>query len=171
VGKPEGKKKNCFGNLSADLTIILKAVKKYAERPNSVTCNLFSHGTNETAPNYMQHIPSWEAKNSWPSHVPTFYWTGNFAAVFVRGDHLSLSWQKSIQTTTSQYISLRHVLILSSNQNLNFQSGRSPSYFSIKTLHAFNVYNVCATRLIFFITIMYYTSCRPLQERNNLKKC
>jgi hypothetical protein len=53
-------------------------------------------------------------------NFPAFYRTRRFIFVFTRTLHWSLSWAKSIQSITSHPISLRYVLILSTNHVLVF---------------------------------------------------
>jgi hypothetical protein len=48
-------------------------------------------------------------------NLPKFYRTRNFITIFIRALHWSLSWARSIQSITRHPISLRPVLILSTN--------------------------------------------------------
>jgi hypothetical protein len=82
------------------------------------------------------------------NEVSTVCETERLITVVVRDDHLSLSWETLIQLMTSQYISLRYVLILSSNLSLGLSKCLSLSDFSIKTLLAFLFSKICSTCLI-----------------------
>jgi len=72
---------------------------------------------------------------------PAFYGTRRFITVFTRSPHWSLFWAQSVQSTTSHSISLRFVLILSSNLRLVSSFWSLPFRFSaqnfIRISHVF----------------------------------
>jgi len=81
----------------------------------------------------MEQSPSWETKSlslSWK--FSTFYETHSFITVFTRTCHSSLSWVTWIQSTPSDPVSLRSILMLSLHlcQEL-------PSDFLTKILYIF----------------------------------
>jgi hypothetical protein len=56
-------------------------------------------------------------------NLPAFYGTRRFSTVFTGALHRSLSWAISIQSIPSQSITLRSILILSTNLRLDLHSG------------------------------------------------
>jgi hypothetical protein len=66
-----------------------------------------------------------------------FYGTRNFITVFTRALHESLFWVRWIQTTPTHPISLRSILILSTQLRLGLPSGLFPSGFPTNILYAF----------------------------------
>jgi hypothetical protein len=64
--------------------------------------------------NYMKQSPSWEAKShSASQEILQFYGTLRFITAFTTARYWSLSWVRWIQSTPSNFISLRSILILS----------------------------------------------------------
>jgi len=74
--------------------------------------------------NSMQKSTSWEANSH--SKPPRF--TRSLITVFIWSRHWSLSWTRCIQSTTSNLISLRSILI-STHQRLGLPSGLFASGF------------------------------------------
>jgi hypothetical protein len=70
----------------------------------------------------MEHSPSWEAKFYLAIHKsPHFYATRRFITMFKRARHWSLSWVKCIHFTLSVTISLKSILILSSQLRIDLR--------------------------------------------------
>jgi hypothetical protein len=70
-------------------------------------------------------------------NFPTFNGTWRFITVFTKALHWSLFWARSIQSVTPHPISLRSILILSTDLSLGFPSGLFRSGFPIKILYTF----------------------------------
>jgi hypothetical protein len=70
---------------------------------------------------------------------PVFNGTWRFITVFTTTRHWSLSWARCIQSTPSQPISLRPILILSSRLLLGLPTGFFLSGFPTNILYAFLV--------------------------------
>jgi hypothetical protein len=68
---------------------------------------------------------------------PTFYGIRRLITVFNRSLHWSLSWARSIQSIPSHRISLRYILILSTNLRLGLHSGLFYSDFPTNIVYAF----------------------------------
>ena len=66
---------------------------------------------------------------------PTFSGTRQFITAFTSARHLSLSWASSIQSITSNPISWRSIVLLSSHLRLGIPSCLFPSGFPTKILH------------------------------------
>ena len=75
---------------------------------------------------------------------PAFFVTRRFIITFTKARHPSLSWANSIQSIPPHPTSWRSILILSSNLNLDLQSGLFPSVFPPKPF--IQLYSpICAT--------------------------
>jgi hypothetical protein len=68
---------------------------------------------------------------------PAFYGTRRSNTEFTRALHLSLSWARPIQSTSSNPTSTRSILILSNQLHLGLPSGLLPSGFPTNNLYAF----------------------------------
>ena len=66
---------------------------------------------------------------------PAFYGTRRFVTAFTSAHHLSLSWDRSIQSIPPHLTYCRSILILSSHLRLVLPSGLFPSGFPTKTLY------------------------------------
>jgi hypothetical protein len=65
-----------------------------------------------------------------------FYGTRRFITVYTRALHYSKSWARSIQSITSDFISQRSILILSTHIRLVLPNGLFPSRFLTNILNA-----------------------------------
>jgi hypothetical protein len=76
------------------------------------------------------HSRSWALlEKPLPKDFPLFYGTRRFTTVSTRVLYWSLSWARSIQSISSQTISLRSILILSTHLRLSLPSCLVPSAF------------------------------------------
>jgi len=82
--------------------------------------------------NSMEQNPSEANSHSASQKFLASYGTWRFITMFTRAHHLSLSWARWIQSTTSHTISLRSILILSSDPCLGFLSCSSLYIFQPK---------------------------------------
>jgi hypothetical protein len=94
---------------------------------------------------------------------PAFYGTLIFITVFTRARHQSLSWVRWIQSTHSNHISQRSILVLSSHLRLVLLRCLFPSGFQIKFLCAcfefflkFSEKNVIKIELLILVLIDTY---------------
>jgi hypothetical protein len=91
--------------------------------------------------NSMEKSPSWEADShsvtQLVSKFPAFYGTQMFITVFVRACHWFLSWSRCIQCTHSHPISLKSILIVSSQPHVMPSQRILPFIYSTKTIHAY----------------------------------
>jgi hypothetical protein len=87
----------------------------------------------------MEHSPSSEANSSSlrsaSQEIPRLYGI-RFIAVFIRACHWSLSWARWIQSTSSNHIYLRSILILSFHLRTDLPSCSFPSGLPTKILYA-----------------------------------
>jgi hypothetical protein len=102
--------------------------------------------------NSVKLSPSWEATSrSATQEFPNIFCTQKFNTVYARAIHWSPSWVKTIHSIPPHPISLRFILILSSQQRLGFPSGQFPSGFPTNILYTF----------LFFTTISTYKYVPP----------
>jgi hypothetical protein len=89
--------------------------------------------------NSMVMSPSWEEASCAATQklLSTFYATHMFITVFTRALHWSLSWARSIQSTSPHSNSLRSTLVLSTHLRFCLPSGLFPSGFPTNVLYAF----------------------------------
>jgi hypothetical protein len=83
--------------------------------------------------------------------LPASYGTRRFTIVLTRVRHWSLPWARWIHSTLSHPISLRFIIILSSDLRPGLPSGLFPSGFPTKIMYAFIIYPMhatCSTHLI-----------------------
>ena len=88
---------------------------------------------------------------------PAFHGTRKFITAFTSAGHLSLSWDRLIQSTPPHPTFWRSISILSSHLRLGLPNGLFPSGFPIKTLYTpllSPTRATCPTHLVFldFIT-------------------
>jgi len=98
--------------------------------------------------NYVEQSP-------WKSRA--FCVTWRFTTMVTRVRHCSLSWARWIQFTSSQSISLRSILILSSHLHLGLPNGFLPSGFLTNILYVFlfsPVHATCPTHFILFLELI-----------------
>jgi hypothetical protein len=84
---------------------------------------------------------------------PAFYGIRRFTTAFTEAHHRSLSRARWIQSTLSQTISLRSILILPYNLRLGLPSGLFPSSFPTKILYTLLFYHMRATCPTYFIAL------------------
>jgi len=84
----------------------------------------------------MEHSPSWKAnKSSTSQDIPALYITRKFIIAFTEAHHLSLSWNKTIQSISpSHYFKTNFNIILPSKPRSSKYF--FPSGFPTKTLYA-----------------------------------
>jgi hypothetical protein len=89
--------------------------------------------------NSMELRPSWENQTvaQLLKNFPRYYGRRRFITVLTRALHLSLSWNKYIQSMSPHTISLRTILILFSHLRLCLHSGLFPSGVPTETLYTF----------------------------------
>ena len=85
---------------------------------------------------WSQVIPNKLTCSQLVNKFAAFYGTRVFITPFTSARHLSLSWDKSVQSMHSHPISWRSILILSSHLRLGLPSSLFPSGFLTKTLYA-----------------------------------
>jgi hypothetical protein len=85
----------------------------------------------------MEPSPSWETVTHQLKTFPTFYGTRRFITVFTRTRHCSLPSARWIQFTPPHFISLRYILILSSQLRLVLPSVSFFLAFPPKSLYAY----------------------------------
>jgi hypothetical protein len=90
-------------------------------------------------------------------NFPAFYGTRRFITAFTSAVHWSLSWTRSIQSTLSNHIYLRTILILCTHLRRGLPSVLFPSVFPTNILYAilfFRIRATCPAHLIFLDLII-----------------
>jgi hypothetical protein len=77
----------------------------------------------------MTELSTWSRVLLQKEKFPAYYATGGFITAFTISRNWSLPWIRWIQFTSSQYIPLRSILMLSSHLRLGLTSGLFPSGF------------------------------------------
>jgi hypothetical protein len=108
------------------------------------------YGTVRLYPVCVTHSWSWALLEKPPvvqllKNLPAFYGTRRFMTVFTTAFHWSLHWARSIQSIPSHPISLRCILITSTNLCLGLPSGLFHSRFPSNILYAFLFFHIRAT--------------------------
>jgi hypothetical protein len=97
---------------------------------------------------------------------PSVYGTRKFITVFTTTRHWSLSWARCIQSTPSNPVSLRSILILFYHLRLRLPSGLFPSSFPTKILYIFNTWLAVNRRAQFcldfdlIVTVIFISMAR-----------
>jgi hypothetical protein len=88
---------------------------------------------------------------------PTCYGTWSYITVFTAAHHWSVYWARCIQFTPSHSVSLRSILMLSSDLHSGLPSRLFPSGFPTKVLYrvfTFPMHATCPTHLILDLVIL-----------------
>jgi len=116
----------------------------------------------------MEQSPLEASSHSASQEIPpTLYGSPMFITMFTRACHSSLSWARWIQSTPSQPIYVRCILILSSQLCLGLPSNLFPSAFPTKILYTFQdipTWDRCDKREVYNLLVYAHSIMNTLEK-------